>query len=196
MLIGATGVVGRAVAKALRARHEVLEASRSRAAYHVDIADGMSIQALLDSVGPLDAIISTAGEVHFGALASTTPEAFYSGVASKLLGQVQLVLAGQSRLREGGSITLTSGVIGTILVAGATNAAMVNAGLEGFVRAASIELSRGIRLNAVSPSVLVECRSAYRRHFAGQLPVAAERVADAYRRSVEGAETGQVYAVH
>jgi NAD(P)-dependent dehydrogenase (short-subunit alcohol dehydrogenase family) len=196
LLIGATGVVGRAVAVLLKARHEVVEASRARAAHRVDIVDDASVAALLDSVGPIDAIVSAAGEAHFGAIAATVPEAFEVGVRRKLVGQVRLVLAGQSRLRDGGSFTLTSGVIGRVPVIGASNAATVNAALEAFVRAASAELPRGLRVNVVSPSVLAESWQAYGRHFPGLHPVDAERVADAYRRSVEGDETGQVYAVH
>lgn len=196
LLVGATGVVGRAVAEVLRARHEVVEASRARAAYRVDIVDDAGVEALLDSIGPLDAIVSAAGEAHFGAFATTSPEAFEAGMRRKLMGQVRLVLAGQNRLRDGGSVTLTSGVIGRVLVAGASNAATVNAGLEAFVRAVCAELPRGLRINAVSPSVLADSWAAYGRHFPGLRPVDAERVADAYRRSIEGSETGQVYAVH
>lgn len=196
LLVGATGVVGRAVGRMLKVRHEVVEASRARAAHHVDITDRASIEALLEAIGPLDAIVSTAGEAHFGAFAATSPEAFEAGVRRKLLGQVQLVLAGQNRLRDRGSVTLTSGVIGRVLVAGASNAATVNAGLETFVRAVATELPRGLRVNAVSPSVLADSWQAYGRHFPGLQPVDAEQVADAYRRSVEGSDTGQIYAVH
>lgn len=196
LLVGATGVVGRAVSRMLTGRHEVVEASLTRAAHRVDITDSASVEALLESIGPLDAIVSAAGEAHFGAFAATTNEAFEAGVRRKLLGQVQLVLAGYGRLRDGGSVTLTSGVIGRVLVPGASNGATVNAGLEAFVRAAAAELPRGLRLNVVSPSVLAESWRAYGRHFPGLRPVDAEPVADAYRRSVEGSETGQVYAVH
>jgi NADP-dependent 3-hydroxy acid dehydrogenase YdfG len=196
LLVGATVVVGRAIARVLKARHEVVEASRTRASHRVDIADDAGVEALLDAIGPLDAIVSAAGEAHFGVVATTDAAAFEAGVRRKLSGQVRLVLAGQSRVRDGGSFTLTSGVIGRVLVAGASNAATVNAGLEAFVRAASAELPRGLRLNAVSPSVLTESWQAYGRHFPGLRPVDGERVADAYRRSVEGDETGQVYAVH
>jgi NAD(P)-dependent dehydrogenase (short-subunit alcohol dehydrogenase family) len=196
LLVGATGVVGRAVARMLKERHEIVEASRTRADNRVDITEDAGVRAFLDSVGALDAIVSAAGEAHFGPFATTSPEAFEAGVRRKLVGQVRLVLAGQSRLRDGGSFTLTSGMIGRVLVAGASNAATVNAGLEAFVCAACAELPRGLRVNAVSPSVLADSWQAYGRHFPGLRPVDAERVADAYRRSVEGSETGQVYAVH
>lgn len=196
LLVGATGVVGRVVSRMLKERHEVVEASRTRAAHRVDISDGASVRALLAAVGPLDAIVSTAAQAHFGPFAATTAEAFEAGLRRKLLGQLQLVLVGQSRLRAGGSVTLTSGVIGHVLVAGASNAATVNAGLEAFVRAAAAELPRRLRINAVSPSVLVDSWQACGRHFPDLRPVDGEQVADAYRRSIEGRETGQVYAVH
>ncbi len=73
---------------------------------------------------------------------------------------------------------------------------MVNGALEAFVRAAAIELSRGIRINLVSPTVLVESMAAFGAFFRGFDPVPAARAALAYSRSVEGLQTGQVYRVH
>lgn len=196
LLVGSTGVIGRAVAKALGSRHELIEASRTRAANRVDIADAASIRALLDRLAPLDAIVSTAGEAHFGRLAAMTLEDFELGLKNKLLAQAKLALIGQAYLRDGGSVTLTSGVLSRDPIVGGSNAATANAGLEGFARAAAIELPRGLRLNVVSPTVLAESWPAYGRYFAGFTPVDAERVARAYCKSVEGAQTGQIYPVH
>ena len=71
---------------------------------------------------------------------------------------------------------------------------MVNGALESFVRAAAIEL-RNQRINAVSPSVIAESMDAYGAYFRGFEPVPAKRVALAFSRSVEGAQTGQIYRV-
>jgi NAD(P)-dependent dehydrogenase (short-subunit alcohol dehydrogenase family) len=54
---------------------------------------------------------------------------------------------------------------------------MVDSAIEGFVRAAAIELPRGLRINAVSPTILQESMEAYRQYFYGYEAVPAQRVA-------------------
>ena len=71
----------------------------------------------------------------------------------------------------------------------------MNAAIEGFAAAAAIELPRGLRINAISPTVLTESMGSYGPFFPGFEPVPAARVALAYQRSVEGAQTGRVYRV-
>lgn len=66
---------------------------------------------------------------------------------------------------------------------------MVNAGLEGFVRAAALELPRGIRVNVVSPPWVTETLVA--RKMDPSLGMPAALVAQAYLASVEGTMTGQ-----
>lgn len=75
-------------------------------------------------------------------------------------------------------------------------ASLANGGIEGFVRAAAVELPRGLRINAVSPGVLLESMDNLGPFFRGFQPVPGARVALGYARSVEGGETGKVYAVH
>jgi NAD(P)-dependent dehydrogenase (short-subunit alcohol dehydrogenase family) len=72
---------------------------------------------------------------------------------------------------------------------------MVNGALEGFVRPAAIELPRAIRINAVSPNVFTESMRSYAPYFRGFESVPVARAALAFSRSVEGAQTGQVYQV-
>ena len=121
---------------------------------------------------------------------------FRQGLQDKLLGQVQLALLGQRYLNDGGSITLISGILGTEPIRNGASATAVNAAIEGFVAAAAIELPRGLRINAISPTVLTESMGTYGPFFPGFEPVPAERAALAYQRSVEGAQTGRVYRVH
>jgi NAD(P)-dependent dehydrogenase (short-subunit alcohol dehydrogenase family) len=66
---------------------------------------------------------------------------------------------------------------------------------DAFVRAAAIELPRGLRINAVSPTVLAESMPAYAGFFRGHAPVTAAMAALAVAKSVEGARTGQVFRV-
>lgn len=120
---------------------------------------------------------------------------FQVGLQDKLMGQVNLVLEGQAFLNDGGSFTLTSGSTSEIPIRDGTSESMVDGAVESFVRAAAIELPRGLRINAVSPTILQESMEAYGHYFCGYEPVPARRVALAYTRSIGGAQTGQVYKV-
>ncbi|MCR5865329.1 short chain dehydrogenase [Aquincola sp. J276] len=197
LIVGASGAVGSAVAEALSGSgHQILRAGRSSGDFQVDITREASVQALFEATGPLDAIVSAAGSLHFGPLAEMRAADFDIGLQDKLLGQVRLALLGQHVLRDGGSITLTSGILAEEPVRQGANASAVNAGIHGFVIAAAVELGRGLRINAVSPTVLEESMGAYGAFFPGFIPAPARKVAQAYRRSVEGVQTGRVYAVH
>ncbi len=195
LLIGASGTLGKAVAAHLGQHHTVIAASRSDPAHPVDLGDDQSVLALLQSVGPVDAIVSTTGSVHFGPLGQMTATQFNQGLQDKLLGQVRLALLGQHHLNDGGSITLTTGILTEQPIAQGANATAVNAAVEGFVRAAALELPRGLRINVVSPSVLVEALEAYGDFFPGFEPVTAARAAVAYQRSIDGIDNGQVFKV-
>lgn len=195
LVVGASGVVGRAVVAALADRHEVIGAGRSHGDPRVDITSDASVQSLFESVGLVDAIVSTAGGLFFGPLATMRPADFNQGLQDKLLGQVRLALLGQHLLRDGGSITLTTGIVAEEPIRQGANASAVNAAVEGFVRAAAIELPRGLRINAVSPTVLTESLAGYGPFFPGFESVPAARVALAYVRSVEGPQSGRVYRV-
>lgn len=195
LLVDARGTVGRGVAAELGQRHEVIAAGRRGADVTLDLADPGSIEAALQRLGPLDAIVSAAGQVGWAPLLELTAVDWAFSVANKLMGQVNLALVGQRFLRDGGSITLTSGVLFDQPVPHGAAASLANGGIEAFVRAAAIELPRGIRINAVSPGVLQESMDDLGPFFRGFEPVPAARVALGYSRSVEGADTGKVYRV-
>jgi NAD(P)-dependent dehydrogenase (short-subunit alcohol dehydrogenase family) len=194
-IIGATGTLGKAVVKELGARHEPIQVGKTHGQHQVDITRSESIRNLFSRVGNVDAIIATTGTLHFGPLAEMTVEQFKIGLHDKLLGQIDLALIGQHHLNDGGSITLTSGILGNEPILFGANATTVNAAIEGFVRAAAIELPRGIRINAVNPSVVQESLKVYGPYFHGFEAVPVSRVALAYSRSVEGRQTGRVYRV-
>lgn len=195
LLIGANGTIGQAITQELAPRHDIITAGRNSGDVRVDLKDFASVQAMYAQVGAIDAVISAAGNVHFGALADMTPELMGIGLADKLMGQINLVLAGQHVLNDGGSFTLTSGILSHDPIVYGSSASMVNAGIDGFVISAAIELSRGLRINAVSPSVLTESLGSYGPFFRGFESVAAAKVARAFSKSVEGKQTGQVYSV-
>ena len=195
IVIGASGTVGRAVAQELSQRHEVIHVGRTQGDYQVDITSQQSVESLFEKTGRVDAIVSATGNLFFGPLATMTDGDFNQGLQDKLLGQIRLALTGQHYLNDGGSITLISGIVAHEPIAQGVNATTVNAGLEGFVRAAACELPRGIRINLISPTVLTESAEAYDGFFPGFESVPAATVAQAYRRSVEGVQSGRVYKV-
>ena len=195
VIIGASGTIGKAVSAQLAQRHEIIEVGSRTGAHQADMGDIAQVRALFRRIGKVDAVVVTAGKLHFGPLAEFTPEQFQVGLESKLMGQVNVALVAQEYLHDGGSITLTSGIVAEQPIRFGAAASMTNAAVEGFVRGAAIELARGVRINVVSPTVLEESLESYGPFFYGFEPAAASRVALAYSRSVEGAQTGQVYRV-
>lgn len=195
LLVGASGTIGGAVATELRARHEVIAAGRASGDVRVDLADEASIRACYASIGRLDAVVCTAGSVRFKPLAEMTSADYDVGLRDKLMGQVNLVLHGREHLADGGSFTLTGGVLDQDPIASGSSASMVNGALNAFAQAAAIELGRGLRINVVSPTVLAESMDDYAPFFRGFEPVPAARVALAYAKSVEGRRTGHVFRV-
>jgi NAD(P)-dependent dehydrogenase (short-subunit alcohol dehydrogenase family) len=195
ILIGATGTIGKAVDKALSARHEVVRVGRTHGDFQVDITDPKTIEQLFKKTGPFDALLSTTGDVHFAPLEQFTGSHFDIGLHSKLMGQVNLVMSGLKVIRDGGSFTLTSGQINDDPIRGGASGAMVNGGLEGFIRSAAIEMPRRLRINLVSPTVNEESLSAYGPFFPGQKPIAAAEAALGFVKSVEGSQTGRVYRI-
>ncbi|MEJ1091544.1 short chain dehydrogenase [Microbacterium istanbulense] len=193
LLIGARGHVGSAAAAALRPRHDLIEVGRSTDPA-VDITDEASIAAALDATGTVDAIIVAAGSVPFRPVTELTRDDYLAAFTGKVLSQLDVVRLGIPHLADGGSLTLTSGILARDAIATGSAASMANGALEAYVMAAAPELPRGIRINAVSPSVLAEA-TGYHDAFAGFPQVSDDEVGRAYVRAVEGVGTGRVIPV-
>ena len=189
IVVGGTGTIGSAVVAALLPRHEVVVAGRKTGAVSVDLALPESIRAMFQTVGKFDAVVSAAGQAKFGSLDDLTDADYLFSFSNKLMGQANLVRIGRQFIADGGSLTLTTGVLGQEPIKGSASISLVNAGLEGFVRAAALELPRGIRVNVVSPSWVTETLVA--RKMDPSPGMSAARVAQAYLASVEGTMTGQ-----
>ena len=195
LAIGGEGVVGQAALSDLKKRHDIVTAGRSSGQHRVDVMYEASVAALFKAVGQVDAIITTTGHGHFGPVAEMTPQQFRKGIDDKLMGQINVALLGMAHVKDGGSITLTSGVTNRDPIRKGSNAAAVNGAIDDFVRAAAIEMPRGMRINAVSPGLLEESARKYDGFFPGHLPVSSARVGLAYTKAVEGALNGEVIAV-
>ncbi|MGC1488544.1 MAG: short chain dehydrogenase [Albidovulum sp.] len=195
ILIGAEGDIGRSAYAALSPRHQIITVGRNSGDIRADIADRASLLAMYEKTGKVDAVISAVGSVHFAPLAEFTEDQFMLGLKNKVMGQVNVVLTGLDHVADGGSFTLTSGVLDRDPIRSGTGAATANAALGGFVTGAAIEMPRGQRINVVSPGLLDISEKRYGAFFPGHERVAAHRVGLAYVKSVEGAGTGKVIIV-
>ena len=190
IVVGASGTIGREVARSLEPRHEVVRVGHSSGDFRVDFERPESIEDLYRAIGPFDALVSAAGQARFAPLAALTGEDFRFSLGHKLMGQVHLVRLGVATVRDGGSFTLTSGVLAWEPAPGTAAISLVNAGVEAFARAAALELPRGVRINVVSPPWVSETLAGMGRDPGEGMP--AEKVAAAYVQSVEGRATGEV----
>jgi NAD(P)-dependent dehydrogenase (short-subunit alcohol dehydrogenase family) len=191
VIIGATGIIGRAIAAALQGGHEIVAVSRSAGEHRADITDKASLEKAFAAIGEVDAIVSAAGGAIFKPLAALSDADFEKCLHDKLMGQVNVVRVGSQYVRSGGSITITSGVLAQEPMPGAAAISLVNAGLEGFGRAAALELaSDKVRVNVVSPPWVSETLVALKMDPANGLPAA--EVAKSYVQSVTGDATGQI----
>lgn len=114
--------------------------------------------------------------------------------SAKSAAQIGVVLQGIPYVTDGGSFTLTTGIVGREVIRTGAASAAANGAIERFVASAAAELPRGLRINAVSPNVLAEAPG-YHPFFPGFIPVPAATVAEAYVRFVEGIGTGRVFEV-
>ncbi len=195
IVIGASGTIGRAVSEELSQRHEVIRVGRTRGDYQVDITSQESVEALFAQTGEVDAIVSTTGNLHFGPLSTMTDSQFNLGLQDKLLGQIRLALVGQHFLRDGGSITLSAVL------------SRRNPLLRGSMprrstpvwKALSAPPPANCRAGSASISSAPPCSASRWRPtatFSRASPsVPAAAVAQAYRRSIEGVQTGRIYPV-
>ncbi len=195
VIIGASGTIGQAVVDELSPRHEIVKVGRKSGDVNVDITSAESIAKMYEAIGSFDALISTTGSVKFGDLNQMSEADYYVGIKDKLMGQVNLVLIGKNYINDAGSFTLTSGVLSHDPIKYGSSISMVNAAVDGFVIGAAIELPKGIRINSVSPGVVLESMDSYGDYFRGHEPVPVARVALAFSKSVEGLLSGKVFQV-
>jgi NAD(P)-dependent dehydrogenase (short-subunit alcohol dehydrogenase family) len=196
LIVGGNGTIGTPVSRQFAKNHEVIVAGRSAGDVTVDMTDSQSIQAMFDAVGQVDAIVCIAGEAKWAAFEEMTEEDFYIGLKSKLMGQVNLVRLGYKYLNNEGSITLSTGILADHPVELTTSAAMVNGGIHSFVKAACLELKRGIRINVVASGVVEDAAEKYEAYFPGHNPMPMWKVVNGYVKSVLGKGTGEILRMY
>jgi NAD(P)-dependent dehydrogenase (short-subunit alcohol dehydrogenase family) len=200
LVVGATGTVGRAIVAALGREHEVISASRSGAAERVDVTDAGSIGELFSRVGRVDAVVSTVGRRAYKPFAELGEADLEGTLRTKLAGQINLVRLGADAITDGGVFVLTSGIFATRPTPWSAVQSTVNAGVEGFVRAAALGLPRGVRIAAIRPDWIEETLAA----IGGRDPATGREartgvpladVARAYVQVLVGSETGVIREV-
>ncbi len=192
LVIGGNGTIGTPVAKQFAEEHEVIIAGRNSGEINIDIADSASIRTALEKTGKLDAIVCIAGEAKWAGLNDLSEEDYYIGLRSKLMGQVNVARIGREFLNDGGSITLSTGILADDPVLMTTSAAMVNGGIHSFVQAAALEMENGHRINVVSLGMVEAAYEKYKGYFPGHNPIPMDVTVNAYVRSVFGTDNGKV----
>lgn len=196
LIIGGNGTIGKKVSAHFSKQHEVFICGRTSGKVTVDIADSTSIKSMFETVGKVDAVVCIAGEAKWAEFASMTEDDFFIGLKSKLMGQVNLVRIGMDYLNDGGSFTLTTGILADHPVFMTTSPAMVNGGIHSFVKAASLELKNNIRINVVSSGLVEDAVDKYEAYFPGDNPIPMKKVINGYVKSVLGRGTGQIIRMY
>ncbi len=193
VLVGASGTLGKPIEALLREHgHEVIPATRHTQP-GLNIDDPASIRAFFKSAGEVDAVVSAAGNAPMGALPTLTDEQLLTGINSKLLGQVNLVREGLASVRPGGVFVLTGGTLAYEPWPNTSPIALVNAGLEGFVRGAAVDMPDRRRILVVHPPFVRETVEQMGMDGA-PYPPAAE-VARVYLQALTGENTGEALFV-
>ncbi|HUD64932.1 MAG TPA: short chain dehydrogenase [Candidatus Sulfotelmatobacter sp.] len=163
--------------------------------FQADISDLERLRKLFAIIGPFQAVANAAGGVFPGPFEDLTDDQWAKSLASKGTGQINLVRAALPHIADKGSFTLVSGVLTDAFMHGGTIGKTINHLVEGFVKAAAVELPRGVRINCISPTVLAES-AAYHAYFTGFTPVSAADVALAYLRAISNPITGRILKLH
>jgi NAD(P)-dependent dehydrogenase (short-subunit alcohol dehydrogenase family) len=157
----------------------------------VDVADEAAVAAFFAALGPYDHLVFTAGDWGGGMGGPTQAmdlAAAQAGFAVRYWGAFAAAKHGSATLREGGSITLTGGLLAHRPIKGMPLATMVAGAVEFLTRALAVDLAP-IRVNAVCLGIVLTERTkqlpeARLRMFTERLPTP---------RGGEPAEAAQAY---
>lgn len=194
LLIGATGLIGKAVAERLSNNHEIIRVGYRNGDYKVDLGSKNSIELLFKNIrkniGKIDAVVCTAGDAEFAPFNELSDEAYTLALSNKLMGQINLVRVGQHYVNDGASFTLTAGILSREPMPGSITISIANGALESFSKAAALEMKRGLRINTVSPIFIKETMEMMGMD--STLGLSATDSAKAYEVAVEGDKNGSV----
>lgn len=174
LLTGASGAVGRAVARALaeagdfilqgrdlgrlRALQAELAARGARAdLWPIDLADRAALLSAVGALPPADVFIHAAGFPHYGLITETPPDVWDALFDVHVRSAYLIVrrLVPPMRRRGFGRIVFVSSIWGVVGAAGEAAYAAAKGAQIALVRSLGKELARsGISVNAVAPGAL------------------------------------------
>lgn len=189
LILGATGLIGKAIAELLEGKAEVVKASFSHPENKVDISEPESLKALFAKVGKVDAIVCTAGMAEFALWDQADDAQWDFGIKNKMMGQINTIRFGEQYVNDDGAIILSTGVLAQYPMPGSGILTTVNAAVEAAIKASVTEIE-GIRINAVSPGWVAETMVAMGMDPEPGLP--AKDVAQYYVDLIESSNSGDI----
>lgn len=190
IIAGASGRIGKEVVKALSVRHNIVPVGLGSGDFQCDYTVPRSVSEMLSKIGQFDSLISViGGDSIFKPFAALIDDDYRYGFERKFLGQIRLLKLGEKYIRDNGCFVFTSGFLSQYPNPASIATGPLNAAINAFVKNTASLLTRGIRINVVSPAPIVD---------PGQENiglVSAAETAKAYVRAVEGDITGQILRV-
>lgn len=143
-------IAGRSPEKLRQASDEIEAEVMTRP---VDITQEAQVRDFFSEVGDMDHLVITAASGVTGRFMELDTPAFRQAFDSKFWGQYFAARYGSPWIRQGGSLTLFSGVAGTRPLEGLSSFAAVNGAVESLCRALALELAP-LRVNVISPGIV------------------------------------------
>jgi NAD(P)-dependent dehydrogenase (short-subunit alcohol dehydrogenase family) len=118
----------------------------------MDAHDGAELEAAFSDLEALDHVVSMVGDSMSGGFLTTEPETMRHVLHSKFWSNWLIGRNAADKVRDGGSMTFTSGTGARAHEASATYVA--NLGVSALVQGLAYELAPRIRVNAVAPTFM------------------------------------------
>ncbi|ELV8586608.1 SDR family oxidoreductase [Vibrio vulnificus] len=151
VVLGATSGIGAELAKQLESDHTIVHVASRQTG--LDISDEKSVYHYFETIGAFDHLIVTAGSyAPAGKVVDVEITQAKYAFDTKFWGAVLAAKHGARYLKQGGSITLTSGMLSRKVVANTYVKAAINAAIEATTKVLAKELAP-IRVNAISPGL-------------------------------------------
>ncbi|HAS6042206.1 TPA: SDR family oxidoreductase [Vibrio vulnificus] len=151
VVLGGTSGIGAELAKQLESEHTIVHVASRQTG--LDISDEKSVYHYFETIGAFDHLIVTAGSyAPAGKVVDVEITQAKYAFDTKFWGAVLAAKHGARYLKQGGSITLTSGMLSRKVVANTYVKAAINAAIEATTKVLAKELAP-IRVNAISPGL-------------------------------------------